>query len=133
MKLHLSFIEELYKFILDNDKLKSTYNFSNKKQKYKLKDILQSLFYVLKSGISWREFMGPIKWSSLYYHFSLLTKNGIFKLFYNFLLTKYFGINRTEKLKYTLIDSTVFYNKYGKNYNKNKFIGRNKYYNVMFN
>ena len=128
MKLNFLFIDELYKFILNNDKLKSTYNFSNKKQKYKLEDILESLFYILKPGISWREFIGPIKWSSLYYHFSLLTKNDVFKLFYKFLIAKYFSQNRTNKLKYTLIDSTIFYNKYGKNFYGNKFIGRNKYY-----
>lgn len=113
----------LEKYILKYSVLKNTYNFSNKRQKYKLSTIIDELIYITKSGISWRLYRGPINWNSLYYHFKLFVRFKILDEFYKYLLDRYFKKRFTSKLKYNLIDSTVFVNKYGIDLK-----GRNKQY-----
>ena len=116
-------IDIFSKYILKYSNLKNTYNFSNKKQKYNLNTIIDELIYISKSGVSWRLYRGPIKWNALYYHFKLFIKFKILDCFYKYLLDKYLKKRFTTKLKYNLIDSTVFVNKYGIDLK-----GRNKQY-----
>lgn len=85
---------------------------SHQNTKYKIDDILDKIFFVLKTGISWRNLRSTINWKSVYFHFQRFVKNDIFKTFYLQLRNKYFSNNKTN---IQIIDSTFIMNKYGKN------------------
>ena len=60
--------------------LKSLPESVTKKLKYTYLQILNSIFYVLKNGCTWRDIPGDlIPWHSAYYHFRKLTKLGIWE------------------------------------------------------
>lgn len=121
MKIILSIKEIIVNYV--NLKYPLKYNFSNCHQIYKLDTIVSELLYVLKTGISWRDYRGPIKYESLYYHFKFFRDNNIFINVYKQLADTYFSKNKTTKLKYQLVDSSFIQNMYGTN-----LIGRNKFY-----
>ena len=99
------------------------YNFSYRTQKYSLSTIISELFYMLKSGVSYRDYRGPIKRSTLYFHLKFFRDNEIFQKIYISLLLIYFKKNKMGKLKYQIIDSSFI-----QNINGIDCIGRNKYF-----
>lgn len=107
-------IKLLIKVIKDNKELYKSFNYSNRLQKYDLKDYLKDILYVLKTGIGWRDLRSHINWNSVYKVYIKLNKNGIFKLTYIDLLKKYFKKHSNGKLKYMYTDTTFVPNKNGK-------------------
>ena len=121
MKFNIDFKKYVANYI--NNNFGNKYTFTNKLQKYDLDTIINELFYMLKTGVSYRDYRGPIKRASLYYHFKFFRDNNIFINVYRQLLDKYFQKNKTSKLKYQLVDTSFIYN-----VNGIENIGRNKYY-----
>jgi transposase len=117
-------VKLLMKHIKTNDKLYKSFNFSHKRQKYKLSEYLIDILYVLKTGIGWRDIRSHIGWNSIYKVYVKLNTNNIFKLSYIELLNKYIKKGVNGKLKYIMTDTSFIPNKKGKN-----IIGYNKYYN----
>ena len=76
--------------IQSNKILNNSFNFSHNRQKYKLSEYLYEIFYVLKTGIYWRDIRSHINWNSIYKVFTKLNKYNIFESSYKkLLLTKY--------------------------------------------
>lgn len=71
------FYKSLNETIL-NSSIRNSYNHTYHNQKYELNDIINDIIYVLKTGISWRNIRGTIKWQSLVYHFNKFCSNDIF-------------------------------------------------------
>jgi Transposase DDE domain len=121
MNLNIDFKKHIINYV--NTKFPYKYTFTNKLQIYDLDIIVNELFYMLKTGVSYRDYRGPIKRSSLYYHFKFFRDNEIFINVYKQLLDKYFKKNKTSKLKFQLVDTSFIYN-----INGIENIGRNKYF-----
>ena len=117
----LNFVKIICNYIEKH--FKNKYNFSHFNQKYELKLIIEELLYLLKTGLSWRDYRGDINWHTLYAHHSFFKKKNVFKKVYKLLLNKYFKKNKYGKLKYQLIDSSSIKNQFGVDK-----IGRNKFY-----
>jgi hypothetical protein len=75
--------------VIIKSNIKNKYNFTYPNQKYKLDEILDGIIYVLKSGISWRNYIGNINWQTLNHHFNILRNNDIFLKSYKKLLKLY--------------------------------------------
>lgn len=120
--MNFNLIYEIKKIILNTKFLKETFNKIHTNSKYSIDLIINEIMYFLKSGVSWSQLRSPIKYKTLYWHYTRFVKYNVFyKLFIkirNIYIKKYI-INDTS----LLIDSTVIYNKYGINK-----IGRNKFY-----
>ena len=101
----IDILDEIIKTINLSKKLKSSYDFSYISQKYKIKDILNGILYVLETGIPWNKFKDNIKSGSLYYHFVKLTKHDIFKKTYYRILNNYLSVNM-DTLECQLTDKT---------------------------
>jgi hypothetical protein len=56
----------LMKHIRSIPKLAKSFDFSYKQQKYNLSEYLIDIFYVLKTGIAWRDLRSHINWNSVY-------------------------------------------------------------------
>ena len=121
MKTDINLINYIANYV--NAKFVNKYTFVNKLQKYDLNTIIRELLYMLKSGVSYTNYRGPIKRSSLYYHFKFFRDNNIFINVYKQLLGEYFQKNITSKLKCQLTDTSFIYNMNG-----SEKIGRNKYF-----
>jgi transposase len=105
---------------------KSFNNYKNKLKKYDLKLIINEIYYILKTGLSWRNYRGPINYNTLFYYNNKLAKERIFEKAYIKLLNDYYKTNKQSKIKYQLIDTTFIRNKLGsENISLNKFY-RNK-------
>jgi transposase len=90
-------------------------------QKYKLNDILCDIFYVLKTGISWRMLRSKIHWNTVYKTYIKINSYGLFKTSYINLLKKYL-VKHKNRLRYVFTDTSVVPNKYGEDKAKlNKF------------
>lgn len=87
------------------------YNFTNKKQKHNLNDILDDILYIMDTGVPYRKLRSKINHNSLYYHVDFFIKSNVFEKFYNYLLYEYFETNKEEKLKYQSIDTSFIINK----------------------
>lgn len=120
MKICKDFINEFKFFIMNNTLTKKYYNKKYPHTKYSLNKIIQSIFYILRTGISWRDLNFGTHWNSVYFHFSRFCALNIFYKFFVSIRDKYLcGIN-----KYVyIVDSTFIQNKSGK-----QFIGRNKFF-----
>lgn len=112
IKITSSFKDSIKSVILNCKHIKNFYIKKHTNSKYSLDDILDEIFYVLKTGISWRNVRSHINWHSIYFHFKRFVDNNIFKTFYLKLRAKYFSNNKTD---IQIIDSTFIANKYGKN------------------
>jgi len=112
MHINTSFILVIKNIILNSIEIKHFYLKSHPNTKYSLDCILNEIFYVLKTGISWRDLRSTIKWQSIYFHFQRFIKFNIFKTLYLQLRKTYFTNNKTN---IQIIDSTFIANKYGKN------------------
>lgn len=119
----LSFKEVLRKTIINDANIGRFYTSNFLHTKYKLSDIIDDIFYVLKTGISWRSLRSHINWQSVYFHFKRFVTNNIFKKFYLSLRSQYFSNNKTEV---QIIDSTFIANKYGKNVVARNIFFKNK-------
>ena len=86
----LSFKEILIKTIINDTNIGRFYISNFLHTKYKLPDIIDEIFYVLKTGIAWRALRSSINWQSVYYHFKRFVSNDIFKKFYLSLRMQYF-------------------------------------------
>jgi len=105
---------------------KSFNNYNNKLKKYDITLIINEIYYILKTGLSWRNYRGPINYNTLFYYNNKLSKERIFEKAYIKLLNDYYKTNKQTKLKYQLIDTTFIRNKLGsENISLNKFY-RNK-------
>lgn len=81
MKIDCSILFLLEEFIINHSFLKKYYNpdYYKHKKKYSLKEILENIFIVLNSGISWN--MMP-NGSSIYYHYKRFYEYDIFRKIY---------------------------------------------------
>ena len=113
---------ELKKIILNCNNIKNTYNKTYTNSKYSLDLIIDELLYFFKSGVSWRYLRSPIKYQTLFWHFTRFVKNNIFLKLFKKIITIFKNKKTTNNYTF-LIDSTTVYNKYGVNK-----IGRNKFY-----
>ena len=109
--------------IKQNKKLNKSFNFTFHTQKYKLKDVLNEIVYVMKYNIPYRAIRSHIKWQTIYKVYRKLVDNKIFELTYLQLLKKYLKRGLNKKLKYVYTDTTFVMNKKG-----TQNIGLNKYY-----
>lgn len=113
---------------------KAKYDFTYPNQKYTLNDIIDGILWILKTGMSYRDYSkisGKIHFNALNTHMLFMVKNDVFKQLYVKLLNDYIKRNRTSKLKYQLIDTTYINNQYGvQNLGRNKFYKNKKGYKV---
>jgi transposase len=58
-------------------KLKHFYFKKHPNTKHCLTTILKDIFYILKTGISWRDIRSRIKWQTLYFHYNRFVKFNI--------------------------------------------------------
>lgn len=114
----------IIRYIKSKPKISKCFYFSDKQRKYKLKEYLIEILYILKTGIAWRDTRSFIKWESIYKTYNKLNFLGIFKLSYIDLLNKYIKRSPNKKLKYILTDTSFIPNKKGKD-----VIGYSKFYN----
>lgn len=114
------FINFACKYTLN--KFPNKYAFITKKQKYNLQIIIIEMIYILKSGISYENYRGPINAKTLNKHILFFAKHDIFGNVYEIMYNKYISINTYSKLKYQSIDTSFIINKNGK-----QNLGRNKY------
>lgn len=119
MKFNVSFINEI-KIIILKSKLNKFYIKQYPNSKYSLDYIISSIFYILKTGISFRNSLFDIKWQTIYWHYKRFIKYNIFKKLFVRLRKKY---TLNNKLHILLVDTSFIPNKYGIN-----FIARNKFY-----
>jgi transposase len=125
IQLNLSFNKFLKNVIINDVNVKKYYNKSFPNSKYSLDVIIDGIIYILKTGISWRDFIHPsIHWNSLFFHFNRFVKFNIFKKAYLKLKASYLKSNNDNIF---IIDSSFVQNKYGKN-----LIARNKFYKNKF-
>jgi putative transposase len=117
-------IKLLIKEVKKIDELYKSFNFSHKQQKYSLFEYMTEIFYVLKTGIAWRDLRSHINWNSVYKAYVKLNSFNIFEISYMSLLSKYLKKNKQNNLKYILTDTSFIPNKKGKD-----LIGYNKFYN----
>lgn len=123
----MNFIREpVYKeIIIDtilNSDLRNSFIKKHPNSNHKLDDLIDSIIYVLKSGISWRLFIGNINWNTLYQHFRRFTKYGIFITAHNKILNNYVNKNK-ENLETQITDTTFILNKNGReNIERNKLV-----------
>lgn len=108
----LSFKNLIIEIIKEHKEIGKFYLHTHIRTKYTLEDIIDNIFYVLKTGIPWRALQSSINWQSVYFHFKRFVTNNIFKNLYLMLRNKYFAKNKTE---IQIIDSTFIANKFGKN------------------
>ncbi len=112
MNIQESFLDTLKLIILNHATIGVFYNKHYPNSKYTLSDILQEIFFVLQTGISWRNLRSHINWKSVYFHFQRFVLHDIFKTLYIHLRAKYLSNNKSN---IQIIDSTFIANKFGKN------------------
>lgn len=107
----LKLFAEIYKYVRKNFHYKY---FKNVHRTYKLMIIIQEIYYILKSGISYSLYRGPVNAKTLNKHVLFFAKHNIFKNVYMILYKKYLRTHK-KSLTYLSIDSSFVYNKNGKN------------------
>ena len=124
VKLNIFFKDQIKSYIINNNLFKKGPN-----SKHSLDVILDVIYYILQTGNSWRTLNDPCfnnlyKWQTFYTHFNKFCKFDVFKNVYLDLLSLYFKSNKSEKLKYISIDSSIIKNEYASDcnfgYNKKK-------------
>ena len=86
--MKFDFIKSIIRYVKKHHYNKYFIKYPNKK--YKLELLIKELLYLLKSGVSWRHYRGPINRNTLYWHFMFFKDNDIFKNVYIELLHKYY-------------------------------------------
>ena len=126
IKLNINLLNLIKDTINKTKKLINSYNHTYPNQKYELEEILKSIFYILKSGISWRNNQSSIHWESLRRHFNILFQYKIFFKTYHKILGKYLKTKQKSKNKIIIMTDTSFIiNRTGINQKRNKYC-RNK-------
>jgi len=123
MKIDCSILFLLEDFIINHFFLKKYYDpeYYTHKKKYTLKEILENIFFILNSGISWNLMPNG---SSIYYHYKRFYEHNIFKKIYEKILNKYLKISEKELI---ITDTTFIYNINGKEgIQRNKFFKNKK-------
>ena len=69
--------------ILNSPTIGKFYDKKYSNSKYSIDDILKVIYYVLKTGISYRNIISHIKWQTIYWNFKRFVANNIFKKLYN--------------------------------------------------
>src|SRR5271156_4749550 len=127
MHINFDIKKTIIDIILSTKGLQDTYSKSHPNTKYSIDLIIDDIFYVLKTGLSWRNVRSSIKWTSLYWHYSNFVKHHIFLKLFNFFKRQYlhnYIYPSTSPLPISLfLDSSVIYNKFGVTK-----LGRNKFY-----
>lgn len=113
------FVNLLFDFI--NIKYQNRFTKVKKSRKYDLKVIIREILYFLRAGISYKNYRGTIKKSTLNYYINLFSIDNIFSQFYWHLYEKYSKINTYDKLKYLSVDTSFATNFSG----LNEDVGRN--------
>ena len=78
-KLNFSLKEIIINIVNRSLHLRKSYFNDHPNKKYTLSLIIDELFYVLKTGVSWRDNRGPINWRTLYGHFQKFVRYNIFR------------------------------------------------------
>jgi transposase len=122
MRLNISFIN-IFKLIIQRSvKLKHFYFKKHPNTKHCLTTILKDIFYILKTGIAWRDIRSRIKWQTLYFHYNRFVKFNIFKKLFIYLKNKHIKHIKQTNGHIQIIDSSFIMNKYGINkMARNKF------------
>ena len=115
-KLVIETFEQVYQSIFSTIR--------GRRNKYPLKHYLETIFYVLKTGIAWRDIKANLHWSTYYKKFKIWANNGLFKLMHISILelakqTKKLTNHHIEQL---FIDSTMVKNVKGVD-----LLGKNHY------
>ena len=74
---------EIKHIILNDSCLKHSFNKIHPNTKYSLDLIIDEIFYVLKSGVSWRLLRSTINFKTLFWHFNNFVRNNIFLKLFN--------------------------------------------------
>ncbi len=122
MKVKNIFLKVFQEYLLKETECKKIYGKSYPNTKYSLTTILESIFFILKTGIPWRDlvYISHINWNTIYFHFVRLCKLNIFNKFFTYLRDLYIKQNLSCV---QIIDSTFIQNKFGKQH-----IGRNTFF-----
>jgi hypothetical protein len=106
---------DIYNYILDNLSKYILKNFTN--NKYFVKDIFDSIIYILKSNVSWNTTIYVnntlIKTNSIYKHFRFLSNIHFFKNILSQIINTFYA-DSINKSNIFLIDSSYIFNKRGK-------------------
>lgn len=115
------FVNTTYNYVLE--KFPKKYGFKTKKQKYGAKLVVVELLYITKTGLSYKNYRGPINGKSLNKHSIFFANKKIFENVYEQMHEKYFKYNIPSKLKIQSIDTS-----YIMNFNGKEELGRNKHF-----
>ena len=96
---------------------------NNNRHKYSIEKVVNTLYYILKSGVSYRDCISKMSKSAIHYHANFFAKHNIFKKVYCELLTEYANTGNKDKFKLQSTDTSFIPNNNGISK-----IGRNKYY-----
>lgn len=99
------------------------YNFVNSRQKYDAITIITEVIYLLITGVSYRNYRGPVNPKTLNKHVLFISHNHIFENIYRIYYNRYEKEHPHKKYKYLSVDTTFVMNKNGK-----EIYGRNKQY-----
>lgn len=118
--LNTSFKDYMKNIILQNKTIGHHYKSVHRNTKYTLDTIIDGIFYVLKTGLGWRDVRLPIQWQTLYWHFKRFSSANIFHTLFVTLRDKY--IQKIQPSVH-IIDTTFISNKYGRD-----TVARNKFF-----
>ena len=107
VKLNVSIKDLLIKTILTTNSTKHYYQKTFPNSKYKLKTILDKIFFILRYGCPWNSIN---KYTSIYYHFQRFCQEDIFRRTYENIVKNYIKQNNSS---IHIIDTSVIYNRHG--------------------
>jgi len=95
-----------------------------RKNKFTIEHYIETLGYVLKTGIAWRDLHAPLHWTTYYKKFKLWADHGIFKTAHSIILSLAKKKEKIQKqdLKTLFIDSSMI-----KNFKGCDLLGKNHY------
>ena len=114
-------IDSIYNYVIK--KFPKKYGYYTKNQKYNLRTIVTELIYFIQSGVSYKNYRGPINAKTLNSHALFFSKNRIFEKVYELRHNVYLDSKTATKFKYQSLDTSYIMNKNGK-----EDIGRNKHF-----
>jgi len=124
-------INHVYNYVIN--KFPKKYTFFTKKQKYDLRLVITEIIYLLETGISYKNYRGPINAKTLNVHVLFFAKNQIFENVYNNIFDIYARKKVFTKFKYQSTDTSFILNKNGKQkISRNKYNKNKKCYKLSF-
>ena len=115
------FVDVLHNYVLEN--FPEKYGFKTKKQKYDAKTIIIELLYITITGLSYKNYRGPVNAKTLNRHVIFFAQHMIFEKVYYIMHKKYLDCCPLSKLKLSSIDTSYIMNKNGK-----ENLGRNTHF-----